>query len=173
MAKDLAYYMQLNYPIVLTPLSDDDGGGWLAEIPLLRGCMSDGETPEQALANVREAKEAWLAVATQRGQNIPEPAADEEQYSGKFTLRLPKSLHRKLALAARDEDVSLNQYVLSLISFGFGVKLAGQQQSAARASFYFYFNQPNRDNRRAYIPEMGENIADRWRALRREGTSTC
>lgn len=176
MTKDLTYYLQLNYPVKLTPISEEDGGGWLAEIPLLPGCMSDGETPEEALENVREAKEAWLKVALQRGQVVPEPQFDtDEQYSGKFTLRLPKSLHRRLAHAAQEENVSLNQYVLALISYGFGVKSAGQSRAEKHTSFYIYVNQPANDNYwRTFTSEISENIAASWRrAWRGEGDGTC
>lgn len=63
--------------IVITPLSEVDGGGWLAEVPDLPGCMSDGETPVEALRNVMDAKESWLKVACKRGQKIP--AVDESK----------------------------------------------------------------------------------------------
>jgi len=113
-----------SYPIVLRPLHEDEGGGWLAEIPDLPGCISDGETPEEAVHNVLEAQKAWLAVARERGRDIPEPTQMSEDYSGKFTLRLPKSLHRQLSLRAQMEGVSLNQLILHLISYGLGLSVA-------------------------------------------------
>jgi len=58
-------------PVVIAPLSEEDGGGWLAEIMNFPGCMSDGETPAEALKNVLDAKEAWLEVAHEHGQKIP------------------------------------------------------------------------------------------------------
>lgn len=109
------------YPMVLRPLQEDEGGGWLAEIPDLPGCASDGETPEEAVRNVLEAQRAWLTVARERGRDIPEPTHISEDYSGKFTLRLPKSLHRQLSLRAQMEGVSLNQLVLHFISYGLGM----------------------------------------------------
>ena len=48
----------LRYAVTIEPLADSDGGGFLATVPDLPGCMSDGETPEEALANVRDAIEA-------------------------------------------------------------------------------------------------------------------
>lgn len=63
------YYMSLPYPILLTP--DEDS--WLAEIPLLDGCMSDGDTIEEAIKNLREAQELWIEVALEDGDEIPEP----------------------------------------------------------------------------------------------------
>ena len=73
MNKTLDYYLSLHYPILLTQLSADDGGGWFAEIPLLEGCISDGETPSEALVMIEDAKRGWLASALELGINIPEP----------------------------------------------------------------------------------------------------
>jgi antitoxin HicB len=68
--KDMA---ELDYAVVIEPLAGDDGGGFLATVPDLPGCMSDGETPEQALANVRDAITAWLEEARALGRPIPAP----------------------------------------------------------------------------------------------------
>jgi predicted HicB family RNase H-like nuclease len=56
--------------------------------------------------------EGWLTTALDRGIAIPEP----ETFSGKFVLRVPKSLHRKLAENARRENLSLNQFLIYLIT---------------------------------------------------------
>lgn len=71
--KDIDYYMSLPYSILLTPLSEDDGGGWFVEIPLLPGCMSDGETQQEALAMIEDAKRLWLESCLEHGDPIPEP----------------------------------------------------------------------------------------------------
>jgi antitoxin HicB len=73
MNKTVDYYMSLPYPILLTPLSEEDGGGWLAEIPLLPNCTSDGETEAEALVNVRDAMRGWLSVRIKHGDPIAEP----------------------------------------------------------------------------------------------------
>lgn len=69
----LEYYMSLPYSVLLTRLSPEDGGGWFAQIPVLQGCMSDGETQAEALAMIEEAKQGWLESALERGIPIPEP----------------------------------------------------------------------------------------------------
>jgi len=51
----------------------DDDGGYIADIPDLEVCSAFGETPEQAVAEVLRAKEAWLAVAAEAGRDIPQP----------------------------------------------------------------------------------------------------
>jgi predicted RNase H-like HicB family nuclease len=61
------------YEIVIDPLSDADGGGFVATVTELPGCMSDGATQEEALANVKDAIAAWLATATKMGRAIPAP----------------------------------------------------------------------------------------------------
>lgn len=70
MNKPLDYYMALPYTIELTP---DVDGFWFAEIPLLAGCMTNGEDWGDALALIQEAKQAWLLAALQLGMPIPEP----------------------------------------------------------------------------------------------------
>ncbi len=64
----------LVYPIVLEPLFDEDGGGFAAIVPDLPGCMSDGDTPEEALANVQDAIRAWIEAAHDLGRSVPEPS---------------------------------------------------------------------------------------------------
>jgi len=59
---------------------------------------------------IREAMELWLEVSLERGLPIPEPRAKDD-YSGKFVVRLPRSLHRELVEAAEAEGVSLTQYI--------------------------------------------------------------
>jgi len=59
---------------------------------------------------IEDAKKAWIDVALQDGEAIPEPTRAEE-YSGKFNIRMPKSLHRILVEKAKEENVSLNQYI--------------------------------------------------------------
>ncbi|MGH4007471.1 MAG: type II toxin-antitoxin system HicB family antitoxin [Pseudonocardiaceae bacterium] len=51
----------------------EDDSGYIADIPDLEACSAFGETPEQAVSEVLRAKEAWLAVAAEAGQGIPEP----------------------------------------------------------------------------------------------------
>ena len=65
---------QLTYPVIISPLSDADGGGFVATVPDLPGCMSDGETPEEAIANVRDAIEMWLEAAREVNRDIPPPS---------------------------------------------------------------------------------------------------
>ncbi len=65
------------------------------------------------MANIIEARELWIETAYEAGDDIPLPSKDET-YSGKLLLRMPKSLHRRLALVAERENVSLNQCIVSV-----------------------------------------------------------
>ena len=115
----------LEYPFALRPLRAEEGGGWLIEFPDLPGCMADGETPEEALAAGREAKAAWLAAMREAGRDVPPPGADAAAgYSGKWLLRTPKSLHRRLAERAEREGVSLNTLAVTLLAEGIGTRVA-------------------------------------------------
>lgn len=107
MAKTLEYYLGLPYTRELIP---EPEGGWFIRIKELPGCMSQGETPEEALRMIEDAMRGWLEVSLEDGDLIPEPRPDEE-YSGKFVVRVPKSLHRQLVEEAEHEGVSLNQFV--------------------------------------------------------------
>lgn len=106
-----------DYLFTVRPLPADDGGGYLIEFPDLPGCISDGETVEEAIANGMDAKQAWLAVAREENRAIPEPGG---QASGKWVQRVPKSLHSRLVERAEREGVSLNMLVVSLIAEGLG-----------------------------------------------------
>jgi antitoxin HicB len=72
--------------------------------------MSQGDTPEEALAMIRDALEGWLSVALEDGASIPEPRSLED-YSGRFVVRVPASLHCDLVERAAAEGVSLNQFI--------------------------------------------------------------
>ena len=63
----------LEYPVIIEPLPEDEGGGFVALVPDLPGCISDGETAEAALASVQDAVAAWIEEATALGRPIPHP----------------------------------------------------------------------------------------------------
>jgi predicted RNase H-like HicB family nuclease len=62
-----------DYKVVIEALSEEDGGGFLATVPELPGCMSDGDTRQEALANVEDAIRTWIYCAEQMGRAVPEP----------------------------------------------------------------------------------------------------
>jgi antitoxin HicB len=65
--------MALEYAACIERLAESDRGGYLASLPDLPGCMSDGETPERALENVQEAIASWIESAKEWKMDIPQP----------------------------------------------------------------------------------------------------
>lgn len=118
--KTIDYYMNLPYRLEILP--DPDEGGYAARYPDLPGCITIGQTMNDALANAEDAKRAWIAAALEDGMVIPEPDPPDH-YSGQFKLRIPKSLHRSLAEHAKAEGTSMNQYCLYLLSRNDGIKM--------------------------------------------------
>lgn len=110
----IEYYLNLQYPVTLYPDAD---GEYVAQIKDLPGCLTQGETLDEMIANINEARELWIETAYEAGDDIPLPS-NYETYSGKLLLRMPKSLHRRLAEKAEGENVSLNQYIVSVLSRG-------------------------------------------------------
>ena len=121
--KELEYYLSLRYPVTVYP---DPDGGFVGEIEELHGCMTQAETLDEIFQAIEDARHLWIKTAYDEGQNIPLPR-DMEEFGGKFLTRIPKSLHRSLAHAAKREGVSLNQYVTSLLAAGVSKDIVGIQ----------------------------------------------
>ena len=100
------------YAILVEPLSEKDGGGYLATVPDLPGCTSDGETLEEAIQNVKGAIESWFEAAEEEGRVIPAP----DSSVGKWLQRVPKTLHLSLKRLAENEGVSLNAYITAVLA---------------------------------------------------------
>ena len=115
MVKTLEYYMGLPYRIEI--VEDKDEGGFALHCPELNGCMTCADSIEEGIKLLEDAKRVWFSACLEDGISIPEPATDEN-YSGQFKLRLPKSLHRLLAQKSNEEGVSMNQYCVYLLSKG-------------------------------------------------------
>jgi predicted RNase H-like HicB family nuclease len=113
MKRTVEEYMALPYTVELTP----DDGSYLVKVKELEGCMTVGDNPAEALEMLEDAKEEWFSAAIEDGFEIPLPESmSEVKQSGKFALRMPKSLHHKLAEGAEAEGVSLNQYMVTLLA---------------------------------------------------------
>jgi predicted RNase H-like HicB family nuclease len=110
--------MQYKYPIKIEYNAEDND--YIVSVPDLPGCSAFGDTPEEAVHEAHTAIELWLDSARQIGKPIPKPSSHED-YSGKFMLRIPKSLHHALADRAQDEGTSLNQLALYYLSTSMGV----------------------------------------------------
>ncbi len=112
--KDLNYYMKLPYPVTLEEFEENGKTRFALSFPDLPGCGAEGDTLEEARRNLEEAKEDWISVSLDEGLPIPEPPFEEE-FSGKFLLRIPPKLHMRLSKLAEKTGVSLNQFIRSTL----------------------------------------------------------
>lgn len=108
------------YAVLVKPLPQSEGGGYVATVPDLPGCMSDGQTMQEAIENVQDAIECWKEAAAEEGRPIPDPFSA----SGQWRQRVPKTLHAQLRELARCEGVSFNALVASFLAECVGRRLA-------------------------------------------------
>lgn len=106
-------YIKLPYTVEMIKNED---GSYFVSIKELKGCMSEGDTAEEAIEMIEDAKISWLELALEKNMEIPLPESMEKDYSGKLVLRLPKELHRDLAKKAEENGVSMNLYINTLLS---------------------------------------------------------
>jgi antitoxin HicB len=108
------------YQFTVRPLSKEEGGGYLVEYPDIPGCMSDGETVEEAIGNGREALRDCIAVFQESGRKVPKPGIQAAQWR----QRLPRTLYSKLTAQAQNEGVSINSFVTAIIAEAIGSRRA-------------------------------------------------
>nr|WP_300838443.1 toxin-antitoxin system HicB family antitoxin [uncultured Acetatifactor sp.] len=104
-------YMKLPYTRIVQEMNDESGHYFYGRILELDGCQSTGDTIEELYESLNEAMEGYIEVKLENNLPIPEPERADD-YSGKFNVRLPKTLHQRLAIEAQNEGVSLNTLVL-------------------------------------------------------------
>ncbi len=102
------------YPISVTPIPSEEGGGYMVALPDLPGCVADGDTIDQAIEEARDAFAAWTKAEVEDKGTIPAPRT----YSGQFVQRIPKTLHMRLVKRAASEGVSLNQLAATYLAQG-------------------------------------------------------
>ena len=112
--KDLQYYLRLEYAFRVEP---DPEGGFLASIPDLPGCYFSGRNRLEAVEGLEESKVAWLESYHAIHGEAPEPM-ESKRVSGRILLRLPRYLHKRLQDVAREEGVSINQYLVAVLAVG-------------------------------------------------------
>jgi len=143
-AFDAGEYLKRPYGRLLTPEND---GTFRAEIREFPGCLATGDTPEAALSALEDAALNWLEASHEIGLPIPEPA-DTIEYSGKFVVRLPKTLHKKAAFAAEHDGVSLNTFVVSAIAEHIGG--GAPKRSSMPSDHVIYVQQPSLQREQMY-----------------------
>lgn len=120
--KELEYYEKLPYTVIVEQWDDGKGPYYLARVAELPHCMIHGDTPEEAVSEIKEVMRDWIKSNIKRGLKIPEPIPCKN--SGQIRLRIPPSLHKVLSDRAMVEGVSLNQYMNTALaqSVGFPTK---------------------------------------------------
>jgi len=103
-----------NYQLIISRFSEKEGSGYVVEFTDLPGCIADGETIEEALAEAEDALNSWLQTAKEFGDEIP----SADQYSGQWKQRAPKSIYAELAKRAKQEGISINALVSIYIAEG-------------------------------------------------------
>lgn len=121
-------YLELPYTVVLRR---DEDGDFVARVEELSGCSAHGKTPQEALANLDEAKALWIQDCLENGDSLPAPAQEEALPSGKWLQRVPRRLHRKLQKLSKKEGVSLNQFVTALLAEAVGERTVHQREEPA------------------------------------------
>jgi antitoxin HicB len=107
------------YPFEIRPLSEEDGGGFLISFTDFSECISDGETIEEAIENGMDALQETIAALESLNMPVPEPGSGG-RYSGKFIQRVPRSIHARLVMRAKQEGVSMNSLVTSILAESLG-----------------------------------------------------
>lgn len=113
-ASSLQDYLAMEYPFNV--IADPDGG-YVIVFPDLPGCLTQIENLDEVGPMADEIRRLWIETGFERGNAIPLPSFPEE-YSGRFVIRIPPSLHRTLAERAKRENMSLNQYVTLRLACG-------------------------------------------------------
>lgn len=107
--KDLEYYLNLKYPFIVRPLTEEEGGGYAVEFPDLPFCIGTGNTIEEAIEDAQKAKNAWLEVSYEDGDEIPEPG------SSKKAVKIPGDLYRAMENRAKREGKTVDEYVEEIL----------------------------------------------------------
>ncbi len=104
-------YMKLPYTRLVQEINDESGHYFYGRILELDGCQTTSDNLSDLYADLNGLMESYLEIKLENNLPIPIPQSTEK-YSGKFVVRLPKTLHQKLAIEAQKEGVSLNQLAL-------------------------------------------------------------
>lgn len=119
----LEEYLVLPYTVEVHKDDSDGEIAYIARVVELPGCLTQADTIEELEEMVQDAMRAWIESASEDDAPVPEPRQAEE-YSGKFVVRVPRSLHRQLASAAERDGVSLNAYVSTTLARAVGTSVA-------------------------------------------------
>ena len=108
---DIKDYMKLPYTRLVQEMNDETGHYFYGRVLELDGCQTTADTLTELYENLNDIMESYLEIKFENNMPIPIPET-ANKYSGKFVVRIPKTLHQRLAIEADIEGVSLNQLAL-------------------------------------------------------------
>ena len=110
-SKEVKKYLDMPYSYIITQVNDESGKYFVARVLELDGLIGTGDTYNEAYEDIKLAMESYIETKLANNIKIPMPI-DSSEYSGRFVVRLPKTLHKLISKRAKEEGVSLNQYAL-------------------------------------------------------------
>lgn len=119
--KNLKEFLSLDYKLEIIPFEDLGEKGFVVKSPELKGLEVFGETIEEALDEVVEAKKALYEIYKRKEMLIKYPEtykSEDEQFSGRMTIRIPTNLHRSIFEYANENKISLNTGIIQLLNDG-------------------------------------------------------
>ena len=117
--KKVDEYLSQPYTFILEQQVDNEKPYYSMKVLELEGCMTTGDTVEEAAEDIKDAMQEWLELNIKQGKAIPLPLKSK-RYSGKIILRMPPALHESLMFKATQQGVSLNQYLVASLSHTLG-----------------------------------------------------
>ena len=112
---EIEKYANSPYTVTVEPQDDGNGIYYVARVVELPTLIGTGETREEALKDLEEAKKDWIKTYLELGNKMPVPLVSRK-YSGKIIIRMPPTLHEILTKLAEDEGISFNQYMVSSLA---------------------------------------------------------
>jgi antitoxin HicB len=152
----------------------DEDEGFIAVAPDLPGSSAFGETEAEALSELDQAIGAWIEAARAAGNTVPAPSRQTSPSlpSGKVLVRMPRTLHQSLVQEADREDVSLNQFVVYVLSRYSEVKMSIRSASTtftardalelATGTTYLWTGFINNLETNTFIPGRGSTFYEPW-----------
>jgi predicted RNase H-like HicB family nuclease len=131
---EVKHYLELPYTFILERHDDGEKPYYSMRVLELEGCITTGDTIEEAARDIQDAMKEWLQLNIKLGRTIP-PPLKSRRYSGKVVIRMPPTLHESLMFSAVREGVSLNQYLVASLSRteGHHEGIRARAKSATRA----------------------------------------
>ena len=135
----------LSMPYTMVVRWDEDDSIYVARIKEVDGCSGHGDTPQDAIAMLRDNFKDWIEICLESGTPLPLPEQQKDLPSGKWVQRVPRSLHKKLVELAESEGRSLNQLVTGVLAEAVGSRKSEQSRPAILHALEAYSSNVERE----------------------------